>query len=105
MNIGRLDRVLEIHSPSLAQDAVGQMVETFALLATVWAAKMDIRPRERLAAQQVLATETTTFRIRHRSDVTAQCRLVCEGQTYKVEGLAEVGRREGLDITATAIVT
>lgn len=101
---GRLDRRITIEQPSFSQDASGQPVATWSTLATVWGAKKDIRGRERFAAEQEIAEETTVFLIRWRNDVTVEMRLVHDAKTYRIEGLAETGRREGLEITAVAIL-
>ena len=104
MQPGRMDRRIAIEAVAVTQNDYGEEVETWAPLATVFAEKRDIRARERFTAQQRLAEESAVFVIRYRADVTPAMRLVCEGKTYRIEGLAEIGRREGLEITATAEV-
>ena len=104
MNIGRLDRRITIQSFTEAQDAVGELIKTWSDLITVSASKLDVTGRERFAARQELAQETTVFRIRHRTDINVEMRISYDSKLYDIEGLAELGRREGLDITATAIL-
>ena len=104
MNIGSLDRRVTIRTFTEAPDASGQPVITWSDLITVAASKRDVTARERFAARQELAQQTSVFRIRHRTDVTVEMRLVYDSKTYDIQGLAELGRREGLDITARAIV-
>ena len=101
---GKLDR--RVTSPQASETTMpsGQRVPSWSTLATVWAWKKDIRSRERFAAQQEIAEETTVFVIRYRDDVTVEMQLTHDGKTYRIEGLAELGRREGLEITATAIL-
>lgn len=104
INIGRMDRRITIQQFTSAQNSAGEPIETWTALATVWGSKMDITGRERFTSQQQLEEETTVFRIRYRSDVTVKMRLVCETKTYRIDAIAEMGRRRALDITGTAIL-
>ena len=102
MRAGRLDRLITIGEFTSVQDSYGQEIETWPEFATVWAEKIDIKARERFAAQQDIAEETTRFRIRWLAGVTPKMRIQHDGKTYDIEGIAELGRRAGLEITATA---
>ena len=102
MRAGRLDRRVTIERSIETQDDYGAPVQTWSVVAVVFAEKRDIRARERFAAEQDIGEETTVFVIRWLDGVTTKHRLRCEGKTYNIEGIAEVGRREGLEITATA---
>jgi SPP1 family predicted phage head-tail adaptor len=103
LNAGRLDRRITIEIKTVAQDEFGQPVETWTTLATVWAHKRDIRASEKFRAQQEIAEEAAVFEIRWRSGIDAGDRLVHDGKTYDIEGVAEIGRREGLELMATAV--
>ena len=104
MNIGTLDRRITFQTFTTVQDAAGEPIKTWTDLITVDASKRDITGRERFTARQELAQETTVFRIRYRTDVNPTHRIVYDSKTYDIEGLAELGRRVALDITATAIL-
>jgi SPP1 family predicted phage head-tail adaptor len=78
---------------------------TWADLVTVWASKQDIRDAERIRAAQTGASVTARFQVRWNmmtAQVTVQDRLICEGRTYAIVATKELGRREGLEITASA---
>jgi SPP1 family predicted phage head-tail adaptor len=105
MIAGRLDRRITIERYSSTINDLGEEVGTWAPLATVWAAKSDIRDSERFVAQQVNSTITTRFQIRWLSkiaDVNAKDRLSHGGRLYGIVAVKEIGRREGLEITAAA---
>jgi SPP1 family predicted phage head-tail adaptor len=104
VNAGAMDRRIRIEQATTSADGYGQPIETWSLLAEVWAEVAPLRGRELWAAQQVNAELTTRFRIRYRSDVTEKMRIICEGTEYDIESIAEIGRREGLEIMATAKV-
>ena len=104
MRARSLDRRITFQTFTTVQDAAGEPIKTWTDLITVSASKLDVTGRERFTARQELAEETTVFRIRYRTDINATHRIVYDSKTYDIEGLAELGRREGLDITATAIL-
>ena len=99
---GKMDRRIVIQTVSKTQDAAGQYIETPSTFATVWAWKQDITGRERMRQGRDIASETTVFRIRWLTGVTTEMKIVHDGKTYDIEGVAEISRREALDLTATA---
>lgn len=102
LKAGRLDRLATIRAKTLANDDAGQPIETWADVATVWTEKTDLRGREFFAAQANNAEIETRFRIRWRTGVTPENRIVFEGRDYEILSVAEIGRREGLEIMAKA---
>jgi len=99
---GQLDRRVTIQRRTLTRNGKGESIESFADLATIWAQRLDIRAREFFAGQQLQGDVNTRFRIRYRDDVTVLDRLVCEGRTYDIQQVSEIGRREGLEIFCRA---
>jgi SPP1 family predicted phage head-tail adaptor len=81
----------------------GDEVVTYADYATVWAGKRDLRGQEFFAAQQVNSEISTLWQIRYRNDVVATDRIVVDGLHYNITGIAEMGRRDGLELQATAV--
>ncbi len=105
MRAGALDRLLTLRRRMVQADALGEEVETFADLATVRASKTDISDAEKVRAQQVGAEITTRFQIRwsvNWSDLNPKDRVTCDLREYEVVGVKEIGRREGIEITAAA---
>lgn len=105
MDSGALDRSLILRKRAVANNALGEPVETFTDLATVRASKTDIGDAEKVRAQQVGAEVTTRFQIRwsvNWSDLNAKDRVSCDLREYEVVAVKEIGRREGLEITACA---
>nr|WP_256370897.1 head-tail adaptor protein [Rhodovulum sp. ES.010] len=82
--------------------AAGEFV---AYGAPVWAGKRDIADGERWRAGEVAAHVTTRFTVRSTAftrNITPADRLVCEGVSYGITGIKEIGRRQWLEITAGA---
>jgi SPP1 family predicted phage head-tail adaptor len=79
----------------------------WAPLATVSASVEHIRDTERWAAQEVGAEATLRFQIRYSSTVAStnpKDRLLYEEREHNIIAVKELGRRRGLEITATARV-
>ncbi|MGE4339153.1 MAG: phage head closure protein [Pigmentiphaga sp.] len=73
--------------------------------ATVSAAVKPISDGERWRAAQVAADITTRFRIRYSkqvADLDPRDRIRFDGREYDIIGVKEIGRRQGLEITACA---
>jgi SPP1 family predicted phage head-tail adaptor len=105
MYAGRLDQRIVIQRAVTSADDFNQPVETFATLATIWAAAVPVSDGERMQSGQTLANKMIRFTIRYSSDVAdvdPRDRIVFDGRTYDIAGVKEIGRREGLEITATA---
>lgn len=86
MLIGKMRHRVTIQSFTVSQDAHGEEIKTWANLATnptVWADVQVAPTGERFigGADQVLAAVSLKVKIRYRSDVTVQMRLV-EGSRY-----------------------
>lgn len=105
MRSEKLDRRITIERALVAYDDDNQPVVEWVELTTVWASKLDISDGEKVRAAQVGATLTTRFQIRWSSmvaDVNPKDRIVSAGVTYDISGVKEIGRREGVEITAAA---
>lgn len=97
--------LLTIERKSVVQNSLGEDVETWNQLAQPYASKVDIRDGERIAAAEVSAAITTRFGVLwspQYSDLNPSDRLICDGRTYDIWGVKEIGFREGFEITAAA---
>lgn len=102
---GRTDRRIRIERATEARDSFNNMVKTWSTLMSLWAEKQDVRDSERIAAQEVGADITTRFRVDWYSkiaDLNPKDRIVYDGKVYAISAVKEVGRRQGLEITASA---
>lgn len=105
LTAGQMDRRITIRRATTATNDFGEAVPTWCDLVTVWASKEDIRDSERFQAQEVGADRTTRFRIRYSqavADVTPKDTIVYDGRTYNIVATKELGRRVGIEITASA---
>lgn len=102
---GALDRRITLQRALATEDDLGSPIETWVDLATVWAAKTDLSDVERSRAAEIGAVIDTRFQIRWSaqwSDLNPTDRLVYAGLTYNIAGVREIGRRQGIEISAKA---
>lgn len=97
--IGTLDRRAVIQALTTQRGPAGGTSEAWNAVDTVWASIKPLKGAEPYDATGKVATADTEIRIRYRADVTPETRLVCEGKTYDVVDVAEMGRRESLKLT------
>lgn len=103
MNAGKLDRRITIEAAVESRDEFGGATVTWQQTAEVWAEVKWLRGRELFAAQQVTPEAQLQFRIRWLDGLTTGMRIEHDGEHYGIEYIAELGRRDGLEITAKAV--
>ena len=75
--IGPLTERITVQTATSTTDAQGGRAKTWSTLATMWAEFVSRPTSERLQANQALGAEVAAqFRIRRRTDVTVQMRVV-----------------------------
>lgn len=100
VGIGNLDRRIAIQNYTVTKDGYGADIKTYAALITCWAKVRVDSGAEGIQAEQEIQTRTVTFTVRYYSAITEDSRIVYDGKNYDIISLAEVGRRNYLDITA-----
>jgi SPP1 family predicted phage head-tail adaptor len=100
-----MDRMITIRQVSVVQGPDGADIETWSDLASVWAKVRPARGRENTGQPGIIAEADTVFTIWHRADVTRRMEIRYDGDDYDIKSINELGRREGLEIHATAQVT
>lgn len=91
--IGRLDQRVTIQTRTRTSDGGGGHALGWTNLATVWAKVAPLSGRERAMAEQLEAPRTYRVTIRRRGDVTADCRLLWNGQAMNIRFVADAGSR------------
>jgi len=101
---GDLNRRITFLAAGTEDDGFTQQEGAFRPVAQRWASKRDVSDRERSTAAQQGSDVTTRFVVRWDSftrSLSTKFRLECEGAAYTVSAVKEVGRREGVEITAS----
>ncbi len=105
MDAGALDRRVTILRAVATDDGFATVLAAPAPIGTVSASKQDMSDAERFRAGLVSASMTTRFRVRSTAftrSIRPADLLRCAGMDYDIIGIKEVGRLDGLEITATA---
>lgn len=103
MQAGKLDRRITIQRVTTTRDEFNAPVEAWTDLTTVWASYEPVKDGERYRAGERAAEISARFQIRYSptvADVTPTDRLVFDRRTYAITHVKEIGRREGLELTA-----
>jgi SPP1 family predicted phage head-tail adaptor len=98
-----MDRRISILVPEAnpARGSAGSAIPGYSLLAEVWAERRDLSGREVIAAAQTTATAQCKFRIRWLEGFDTRARVQEGATVYEIQHIAELGRREGLEILAS----
>lgn len=102
---GKMDRRIVLERFTETRDDYNELVKTWAALATRWASYEPLSDGEKFSASETAANASARFVIRHSSavaDLNPKDRLVFGSVTYEIVRVKEIGRREGLEITAGA---
>lgn len=109
MDAGKLDRRIQFMRAASIDDGLQVRPGVFAPEGgRVWASKRPVSDSERFRAGQVGSAITERFQVRYSTltaGITTADRLVCEGRTYAIDGILEIGRREGFEITASEVAS
>lgn len=107
MKAGKLDRRVQFTRAAIIEDGYQERLGQYAPLGSpVWASKRDISDSERFQAGGYGENVQTRFQVRwssFTSGIQKRDRLICEGREYGIVGIKEIGRREGLEITAGSV--
>lgn len=102
MNAGRLNRKVALQSLGTAQDAFGQLVQTWTTTATVSAEILPKTGRELMLAKSLQSEVAITITIRYRTGITAGMRATCGGVIYNIAAVIDIdGARKFLALECT----
>lgn len=101
MRAGNLDRRIRLERATTEENDFGAEVKAWALLAEVWARVEYGAGNEVRTDMEVKAEQRRTFSIRWR-ELLVTDRIVYESRVWEILDIAELGRRDGLEITAIA---
>jgi SPP1 family predicted phage head-tail adaptor len=95
MNASGLNRRVTLLQPVQVKQPSGERTASWAEVATTWAEKLHLLNRDVARAQGTAEGSEAKFRIRYRTDINTTMRVVCDGRTFAITGLEEIGHREG----------
>lgn len=104
-NAGKMDRRIDVLRAAKSKDGFNADILNWHPFASVWAEAVPVSDGERLRAGEVLGNKKYRFTVRYSPDTSTidhRDRLRFDGALYDINGVKEVGRRELVEITATA---
>jgi SPP1 family predicted phage head-tail adaptor len=102
---GGLNRHITLQRATVTKNDFNEDVESWGVLAEVFAERRDASAGESYRAQEVGAEISTRFEIRHSSlvaDLNPRDRLIYAGRIYNITGVREKQRNRWLEIDAVA---
>jgi SPP1 family predicted phage head-tail adaptor len=103
--IGRLNRRITLQQRTATQDALGQPLDTWSDVATLWA---DIRHPsgiETVKSAADVSIVKASIRIRYRNDLDADMRVVHGADVYTIQAvLPDDARREYVDLICEQVI-
>lgn len=104
MQVGRLNRLVTIKRRTAGQGPLGQPLDTWVDVASVWANVRNRTGSQAIRADKDTSVVQTSIRIRRRTDVTAAMRLHMGATVYEVEAvLPDEESRERVDLVCRVI--
>jgi SPP1 family predicted phage head-tail adaptor len=101
---GNMDRRITLERFTETVDQFNEPVKAWGALAIRWASYEPISDGERFRAGETAATASARFVIRHSAvvaDLNPKDRLTFDGAAWQILHVKEIGRREGIEISAT----
>ena len=99
---GRKNRKITIQRVTEVNTS-GSLEPRYSTVASVWADFRPLRMDERHESAAKHSVRTGNFRIYFRDDLDPNMVISFDGLRWRITGIAEVGYRDELDITAEAV--
>lgn len=98
ISAGMFDQRVTLQSKQVARGANGEEVVTWSDVATIWAQVQQLRGKEFFAGAQMQDEVDVRVRLRYRTGVTRDQRLLCNGAPLDIVSVITLGRREALEL-------
>lgn len=104
LDIGSLNRRVTIKAPSTEQDEIGQPLDVWSDVATVWANIRHANGSETIKADAEASTVKASIRIRYRADITSAMRVHDGAVVYEIKAvLPDVVTRDSVDLVCEVV--
>ena len=98
MQSAKMDRFISLLQRIPSRNEYGEVIYSDTVIANVWANITPIGGRETFMASQIVPESKFKILIRYRSDIDATWKVLHNSIEYDIAYLAEIGRKEGLEL-------
>jgi SPP1 family predicted phage head-tail adaptor len=99
---GTLADLVDIRERVATVDAIGQPVETWETVASIWADVRHQNGLEAIKGDAEVSTVKTSIRVRYRTDIDAGMRVYDSAAVYDIKAVLPHGR-ESLDLVCERV--
>jgi SPP1 family predicted phage head-tail adaptor len=92
MYAGQLKNKVTIQAKTDTVDAIGQPINTWVDVATVWADIRYLSGLESIKSDADVSIAKVSVRVRYRADIKPSMRVVCEGVIYQIKAVLPSGK-------------
>lgn len=92
MYAGQLKNKVTIQAKAETVDAIGQPVNTWIDVATVWADIRYLSGLESIKSDADVSIAKVSIRVRYRADIKPSMRVVCDGVIYQIKAVLPYGK-------------
>lgn len=103
VTIGKLDQRVTLRDLAGAVDSIGQPVQTWVDVATLWANVRYNSGAESIKADADTSVVKASIRLRYRSDVVASMRVVHGGTVFEIKAVLPNRRKGYVDLVCEVI--
>ncbi|KQO06907.1 phage head closure protein [Sphingomonas sp. Leaf242] len=96
---GKLDRKLELLTPTVRRDEYGQEISTFDAVTTIYAQRLEMRTQDAARSGGRETFAMTRFLIRWRADLKTSMRIRVNTKLYDIIAIEEPDRRASMVLT------
>lgn len=102
---GRLDRRIELLVPSTVKSTVGQVISSYASVATFYGERLELRTSDAARAGQRDAFTLARYRIRYREGITTAMRIRADDRLYDIVSVEPLDRRVSMIIMVEEVAS
>ena len=92
MYAGQLKNKVTIQAKTDTVDAIGQPINTWVDVATVWADIRYLSGLESIKSDADVSIAKVSVRVRYRADIKPSMRAVCDGVIYQIKAVLPSGK-------------
>lgn len=102
-DMNTLNHRIDIEARQSGEDELGQPIEIWSLVASVWADVRHLSGVSAIKSGADVSVVQASVRIRHRAGLNAGMRVTHAGAHYDVQAVLPDGRRQYVDLVCRAV--